>query len=835
MFWYYGRDLPEILRREDYAPLQVTRVYASDGALIAQAWEPEGRRTVVPLEAVPQTVREAFMAAEDADFMRHSGIDYLGMMRALYDAVVHDAGVKGTSTITQQVVKNLILSPERSLERKLREILLARELEQNLSKEDILFLYLNTVYMGHGAHGVEEGAQVYFAKSVRELTLDEAAVLAGINQAPERWSPWKNMEGATKRRAFVLRQLWEKGFIGEAAYRQALDLPITLRSFEEQHPHLDIAPHFVEHVRKVVAEKLGRQWARQQGLEEPPAPAPGTRPSAAHQEWMEAVMREGTHRFNASGLRIHTTLSIPHQEAALRAARQGLHDYDERKKYYRPVRKLKGPKAIAAHREKVQKKAGPRLDPKEVYEAVVLAVKGDQVRLAVGTAHEGVLALEPEARALRSKKPDQVVAPGHVVRVRPAGKTPRGQRRFVFEEGPEVAVVTIDPRDREVLALVGGYSFEHNQFDHVTQARRQPGSSFKPVVYAAALASKTATPSTLYYDSPAVFEMPHGKTYSPKNSDNTFRGPVRLREGLGASRNVVAVRVLKDVGVEDTIDFAHRIGVTSPLEPIFPLAMGASELTPLELTNVYATFASGGELADPRVLERIEWPDSRVERFSTQATEALAPEVAFLITDLMRSVIDGYTDSSGRRRGGTASRLRKLGRPVAGKTGTTNEVRDAWFVGFTPQLVTGVWVGFDDQRRRLGRGEGGGRTAAPIWLEAMKAMLRGEPKLDFRAPDTGVTTARIDPATGKLTRDGGIEERFLAGTAPTEYAEPLDLSTGGDGTDLVLEQFDLPPLDTPAPAVDPLPPAPAPPAPAPQGEPPPRQLPPVEELLEDVD
>ena len=797
LFWYHGRELPEILRREDYAPLQMTRVYASDGALIAQTWEAEGKRTVVPLEAVPQHVRDAFMAAEDADFMRHSGIDYLGMLRAFYDAVVHDAGIKGTSTITQQVVKNLILSPERSLERKLREILLSRELEQNLTKEDILFLYLNTIYMGHGAHGVEEGAQTYFAKSVRELTLGEAAVLAGLNQAPERWSPRKNMEGALKRRAFVLRQLWEKGFIGEATYRKTLDDPIELRSYEEQHPHLGIAPHFVEHVRKRVVEQLGRRWALDNGLEEPPAPAAGKRPSAARQEWMEAVLREGNHLFNSSGLRIYTTLSIPHQKVALEAAREGLHEYDERKKMYRPRRKLESPKAIAAHREKVQEKAGARLDPKRSYDAVVLSVEGQRVRVAVGTAHEGVLSLEPEERVLRGKKPQEVFQPGHVVRVRPAGKTSKGSRRFVFEDGPEVAVVTIDPEDREVLALVGGYSFEHNQFDHATQARRQPGSAFKPVVYAAALADRVATPATIYYDSPAVFPLPGGKNYSPKNADNAYRGPVRMREGLGASRNVVAVRVIKDVGLQRAVDFAHRIGVTSPLEPIYPLAMGASVVTPLEMTNVYATFASGGELADPRVLERIEWPDGRVERFTTKAFEAMAPEVAFLITDMMRSVIEGYTDVDGQRRGGTAGRIRKLGRPVAGKTGTTNEVRDAWFVGFTPQLVTGVWVGFDDQRRSLGRRESGGQTAAPLWLDAMKGMLEGKPKLDFQPPNTGITTAQIDPATGKLARDGGIEEYFLVGTAPTEYADPVDV--GIDGTDLVLDQFDIPALDSPAP------------------------------------
>jgi penicillin-binding protein 1A len=758
IFWFYGRDLPEVLEREDYQPKQMSRVYAADGELLAEFAVTGGRRTVVPLEKIPDHVQHAFMAAEDADFMTHEGIDYLGMVRAFYNAAVHDTGLKGTSTITQQVVKNLILTPERTLERKIKEILLARELEQNLSKQDILYMYLNTIYLGSGTNGIEEAAQSFFAKPASDLTLAEAATLAGMTQAPERWNPRRHPdEVREKRRSYVLRQLWEKGFIDEAAYRKADASALELGDYRASHPHLGAAPYFVEHVRRKLVEHYGRE------------------------------------KVYTGGLRVYTSLDVDDQKTAVRAARQGLRDYDRRHKLYRPRRRLEGDESIAEHRARIEEKKelADGLRDDAIYEAVVLDVDASKpgVTVAVGESFRGELVLEPRSRILGlgddARPVDKVFERGHVVRVQPAGGDEESPR-FRFERGPEVALVTIDPESREVRALVGGYDFEINEYNHATQARRQPGSTFKPIVYAAALEQKIITPATIYYDSPKVFTMPGGKTYSPKNSDGSYRGPIRIREGLAASRNVVAVRVLDDLGIDAAIEFARKIGIESELVRNITLVMGSSSLAPLELVNAYTTFAAGGTYAEPSFLRRVETTGGETEYFEKRPREVLAPDVAYLIVDLMRSVIEGYVDVRGRKRGGTAWKLRKIGRPAAGKTGTTNDYKDAWFVGFTPDLVTGVWVGYDDNRS-LGSREYGGKVAGPIWLEAMQGMHEGTEPRDFPKPETGITTERIDPETGKLVREGGIVESFLVGTAPTQYAPSSD---GADSADFMLDQFE---------------------------------------------
>jgi penicillin-binding protein 1A len=742
IFYYYGRDLPELLDRDDFNPPQMTRILSAEGEVIGEYFTPGAKRTVVPLEDIPPHVRHAFMAAEDADFMTHEGIDWLGMVRAFYYAVRYDAGIKGTSTITQQVIKNLVLTPERSIERKIKEIILARQIEQNLTKEDILYLYLNQIYLGHGVNGVEEAARHYFGKSASELTLPEAATLAGLTQSPERHTPFRHPDRAKKRREFVLKQLWEKGFVEEAAYRKAVEVTPELADPDKAEPYLWIAPYFTEHVRKRLIDRYGEE------------------------------------KVVGGGLRVRTTLRVKDQVAAQEAVRKGIAAYDDRKKYYRPKRKL-AEDDISDFIEKQTAGVAKRgIKRNALYDAVVTSVDAgsETVNLKIGK-HDAVLLLQPKARIFGGKKEcteedlSETLVRGHVLRVQVLETDGKGGAiKAQFAPGPEVALVSIDPKTRHVVALVGGYDFDFNEYDHATQAHRQTGSTFKPFVYGAALEKKIITPASIFIDSPAVFPLHGGKTWSPKNSDGQWRGPVRIREGLGASRNVIAVRVLKELGLDPAKEFARRMGIKSELTDNYTMVMGSSELTPLEITNAYATFASGGLAGEPAMITRVESVRGEREDFRPETERVLDPAVAHLISDLMTSVVHGYTDSKGRRRGGTAHSLAKLGHRVAGKTGTTNEARDAWFIGFTPGLVTGVWVGFDEPKS-LGRKEYGGRVAGPIWLTYMKKALEGQKPREFEVPEEGITTAVIDPATGKLARgDEGIEEKFLTGTAPTEYA-----------------------------------------------------------------
>ncbi len=752
IFYYFGRDLPQMMKRDDFDPPQMSRIYSADGEVIGEFFTPGAKRTVVPEDKIPVHLKHAFMAAEDADFMIHEGIDYLGMVRAFYYAVRYDAGVKGTSTITQQVVKNLILTPERSIARKVREIILAREIEKNLSKEDILYLYLNTIYLGHGVNGVEEASWNYFGKPVSEVTLAEAALLAGLTQSPERLTPFRHEERAKKRRSYVLKQLWQKGFITEAEYREAEETKISVVPYSETFPHLDAAPHFVEHVRKNLVEKYGEE------------------------------------KLLGGGLRVHTTLIIENQKDANRAVHEGLRTYDERQTLYRPKRKLKEDK-IADFRKKIQKSVKKRgIKNGRMYDAVVTKVDGMKVTVGVGDT-DAKLQIIPKARIMGEECGDkgleEILQRGHVIRSQiQDANNPEGV--YVrFAPGPEAALVSINPANRHVVAMVGGFDFESNKYDHSTQAKRQTGSTFKPFVYGAALESKTITPASIYLDSPAVFKLTGGKSWSPKNSDGKWRGPIRIREALGASRNVVAVRILKDLGLDKAQDFANRLGIKTQMVDNFTMVMGSTELSAMEITNAYATLASGGMYAEPVFVTRIESLRGEAEEFKIRPERVISEEVAFLTTSLMTSVIAGYTDASGTRRGGTASSLAALGRPAAGKTGTTNEARDAWFIGFVPQLVTGVWVGHSDNKS-LGRKEYGGKVAGPIWLNYMSNALEGTDPQEFAPPATGIVTANIDPKTGKLAREGGIEEYFLSGSAPTEYAPTTD---GTSSSDFLIGQF----------------------------------------------
>jgi penicillin-binding protein 1A len=776
------RDLPDIEGLDDYRPPLASTVHARDGRPIGEFFDE--RRRLVRLEEIPRHVILAFVAGEDDAFFEHSGVDVRSILRAAYVNFTAGEIEQGASTITQQLVKSMLLTPERSYDRKLKEMLLARRIEQHLDKDEILTLYLNQIYFGSGAWGIGEAARTYFGKPVGELTVGEGALLAGLPKAPSRFSPNVNPARAEERRRYVLGRMLELGHVDEATWRDAVEHPPAITG-PPGRADAATAAWFTEEVRRVLYDRLGS----------------------------DTVLR--------GGLRIETTLDLPLQAAAQQALRKGLEELDHRQGWKGPLRRVRD---VAGEAERLGRENGiapgapPALAPEQSVLGVVEHVDDGagraRVALAPGVVGEVALADVTWARrrnfeqvSVPRTRISQVFTAGDVARFRgrppdpppaqteeeaapakPAAPAPGGgPLRLVIDQPPEVegALFALDVDGEEVIALVGGYDQARSEFDRAVQARRQPGSSFKPFIYAAAL-QRGYTAVTTVYDTQVVYTDPTtGEAWKPANYDHRFRGPLPMREALARSLNNAAVRILLDVGISPVIDLVQRCGIRSPIAPYPSLALGTSPVTLLELTSAYAVFAAGGQRIEPifvrRVLDRdgavvlenvrLASPDAS-EAFPGRRADAppepvtseghvIDPPLAFLVTDLLRAPIE--------HPGGTSVRARALGRPAAGKTGTTNDQGDAWFVGYTPDVATGVWVGFDE-RQVLGVKETGGRSALPIWVEFMKAAHEGRPVRDFPVPE-GVSYARIDPATGKLAgEEGGSFQPFLSGQEPTETA-----------------------------------------------------------------
>jgi len=779
------RDLPDFERLDQYRPPLASEVYARDGTPIGEFFEE--RRRLVRLEEIPRHVILAFVSGEDDAFFQHSGVDVRSIARAAWVNFTAGEIEQGASTITQQLVKSMLLTPERSYDRKLKEMLLARRIEQRFDKDEILALYLNQIYFGSGAWGIGEAARTYFGKTVGELTVGEGALLAGLPKAPSRYSPNVNPERAEERRRYVLGRMRQLGHIDEATFREALANPPVITG-PPGREDAATAAWFTEEVRRALFARLGG----------------------------DTVLR--------GGLRIETTLDLPLQRAAERALRRGLEELDRRQGWTGPVRRATN---LAAETERLAREnglAGPEpaaIGPERPLLGVVTHVddRGGQARVALAPGVVGQVELADVAWARRRDftrvstprtRISQVFAVGDVARFRPRPPDPPAEGegdarpvapaageplRLVLDQTPEVegALLALDLAGEEVIALVGGYDFGRSQFDRAVQARRQPGSAFKPFIYAAAL-QRGYTAVTTVHDTQVVYTDPVTRqVWMPANYDHKFRGPVPLREALARSLNNAAVRILLDVGIPPVIDLVRRCGIRSPIAPYPSLALGTSPVTLLELTSAYAVFASGGQRIEPIFIRRVLDRDGNVllenvplvspspgeatgdPRTPPVAAPAVAsaaaptardeqvldPAHAFLVADLLRAPIE--------HPGGTSTKARVLGRPAAGKTGTTNDQGDAWFVGFTPDVAAGVWVGFDE-RQVLGVKETGGRAALPIWIEFMQAAHEGRPVRDFPVPE-GVSYARIDPATGKLAGDeGGSFQAFLAGSEPTETA-----------------------------------------------------------------
>ncbi len=732
LFFIYSFGLPTVESLKDYKPSPGTVILADDGRVLGQVRIEKG--IYVPLQRIPKHMVKAVLATEDPRFFQHKGIDYRGIMRAALKDIISVRLKQGGSTITQQLTKVVFLSPERKFTRKIKEIILARRLEKELSNEEILELYLNKIYFGHGAYGVQMAAKTYFGKNIWEVNQAEAALLAGLPKSPMVYSPYSDIDLTKMRQWQVLRRMVEEGYLSEAMATQVYNQPLNL---ENLRPQEELAPHLIDYIRKYVEKKYG------------------------------------TDKLYQGGLKVYTTINMDLQRQAVNALREGLRALDKRQGFRGKVgfKQLKSTPIQWGTLHVMVK-------PGEGFNASVLAV-GDNYITVRGRGLMGFIMYDDMAWALiktkkkkesadEFKKPQELVQPGDIVKVRLKDYDRKKQiASFILDQTPlvEGAVVSIEPYTGYVKALVGGYDFVEGGFNHATDAKRQPGSSFKPFVYGAAL-ENGFTPASILMDLPVIYEKTEfeKKGWKPTNYDERFLGPMRLRTALALSRNAVTVGLLEKIGLEKAIDFARKAGITSQINYDYTTALGSSVVTPLELTSAYATFASEGIRTEPIIIKSIvDGSGAMLESYEPQPSEAVDRTTAYLVTSLLKSVVEE----------GTGRGARVLGKPVAGKTGTTNNYVDAWFMGYTPSIVTGVWVGYDNPKASLGDKETGARAALPIWISVMAKALQDKPAQDFIAPDD-IVSLKIDPETGLLARDGqtdAITDVFRRGTEPTQYTD----------------------------------------------------------------
>jgi len=731
--FYLLAKLPRVDRLADYKPPIVSQVFGDDGSLVGEFYLE--RRIVVPVNKMPRKLIQAFVAAEDASFYQHKGIDYLGIVRAAFKNLISMRKKEGASTITQQVTKSMLLTSEKKFSRKIKEAILAKRMEEKLSKDEILYLYLNQIYLGAGAYGVQVAAESYFGKNVDQLNLAEIAMLAGLPKAPNTYSPIKHLDKARERQAYVLERMVKEGYITEAEADHARKSPIEIKSMKKVNSVQ--SAYFLEHLRIQLEEKYG-----------------------------EDQLYKG-------GLKIYTTMNAEMQRAAFESVRSGLKAVDKRQGFRGPAKFLKDSEVEPFCTKVEEGIDSAALKAGDTYQGVVVGFnpeKGEAI-VRVGD-RKGILNRKNMAWAGKIGminsygKPDKGVKAltlGSVIEV--SVVTPDVNREgalFALDQTPDVqaALVAMDPRTGGVKAMIGGYDFRKSQFNRAMQAKRNAGSAFKPIIYAAAL-EKGLTTATVINDAEVEYPDGAGGTWKPKNYDGTYRGPVTMREALTYSINMVSIKIMDQIGVPYTVEFAKKLGFTSKIEPNLALALGAASISPFELTNAYAVFANKGMLQPAYFLTKVTDNDGNLlqETVPPAPVPAVSPEASYVITNLMQSVVMS----------GTGHRA-SINRPVAGKTGTTNEGKDAWFVGYIPQLVTGVWVGYD-QERSLGSGGTGGQAAAPIWGEFMQKGTSSLPVEDFAAPEN-VTFVLVNPRTGKLAREGtpgATMECFIKGTEPGGY------------------------------------------------------------------
>src|SRR6202163_2930753 len=766
LIWHFSKDLPDYSQLQDYEPPVMTRVHASDGALLGEY--SKERRLYLPIQAVPKLVINAFLAAEDKNFYEHGGIDYSGMARAalLYaQNFGSNRRPQGASTITQQVAKNFLLTNEVSFTRKIKEALLAMRIERAYSKDKILELYLNEIYLGLGAYGIAAASLVYFDKSVNELTVAEASYLAALPKAPAALHPVRNRDRAIERRNYVVDRLVENGWVKQADADKARKDPLTVTN-RTNAAHIFAGEYFAEEVRRDIFERYG-----------------------------EKKLYEG-------GLSVRATLDPKIQVMARKTMAAGIVTYDEAQGWRGALSKLdiSGDWGVKL----ADVKSLSDISPWRM--AVVLETSDQSARIGFQPGRElggavakdrqtGIITLDgvrwakAAAGPARGKTPtnvSQVLAPGDVIYADPLiakdGTPVDGQ--YQLRQLPEVsgAMVAMDPWTGRVLAWVAGFSFDQSQFNRATQAYRQPGSSFKPIVYSSAL-DNGYTPSTVVVDAP--IEIDQGESagvWGPENlSSGKYQGPTTLRNALRLSLNTVTVRLAQDIGMPLIGEYARRFGVYDELPNFLSYALGAGETTVMRMVTAYSMFANGGRRVKSTLIDRIQdryghtifkhdarecrgceapdgWKNQPEPQLVDHREQVLDVMTAYQITSMMEGVVQG----------GTATVMREVGKPIAGKTGTTSDAKDLWFVGFSSDLVVGLYLGYD-KPRSLGRSAQGGHTAGPIARDFMKFALADKPAIPFKIP-AGIKMVRVDPKTGLRAGPGdkAIREAFKPGTAPSD-------------------------------------------------------------------
>jgi len=746
IYYTFTDELPDVRVLKSFEPSTVTLMYSDQDKLIAELYLE--KRIVVPLNKIPTQLKQAALAVEDANFYRHMGIDLKAVFRAFLTNMKAGRVVEGGSTITQQLSKTLFLTRERSLARKIKEAILSIRMELIFTKDEILEMYLNQIYYGHGSYGVEAAARTYFGKSVQNLSLDEVGIIAGLPKSPNNYSPYRNPKRARSRRNHVIRRMAQEGFIKSNEAKQAMKKPFTLGEVTNM---LNRAPYFVEYIRKQLMTMYGRN------------------------------------KVYKSGLKVYTTLSIEKQILAQEATKKNLLIADKRYGYRGPLGTMdislpeivlqESLSEINNFTEGIHPKTGTNI------KGLVKSVNKEYLTVLTGQG-EGIIELkdmdwarEPnikvDGRWARIHRVDKNFYPGDKILVKVLGIYESGSLwSLSLEQEPEVesALISLEPHTGHIKALIGGYDFSKSQFNRAIQAVRQPGSVFKPIVYATAI-SKGFSPASIIIDSPIIFkEKDHDfDKWKPVNFEKKFYGPTPLRKALAKSRNIITVKLLQKIGTRSVIQMAKNLGINSHLENNLSIGLGSSGVTLKELVSAYSAFANRGIRVEPQGIRYVENRNGKIlYKNSQKITQPITSGTAQIITSLLQSVVQE----------GTAKKVRSLNRPTAGKTGTTNNYIDAWFMGFTPKLITGVWVGKDNVEP-LGRNETGSRTAIPIWLDYMKGALINTPIQNFPvSPET--VYAKINPQTGSLAKHDdskGFFELFLKDKIPNSQDHHKEVIT----------------------------------------------------------
>ena len=783
LYWWASKDLPSFTRINDYQPPLVTTVYARDGQVLGHFYRE--KRFLVPHEEMPELIKRAFLAAEDDSFYEHGGVDPKAIFRAFIKNMRAGSIRQGGSTITQQIIKRLLLTSEKSYERKLKEAILAFRLERYLTKDEILTIYLNEIYLGGGAYGVEAAARTYFGKHVNELSIAEAAILAGLPQAPSKYNPLRAPGSAKARQRYVLGRMLELGWISQSDYDVALHEPLIYKSMED--PSWKRGSWYLEEVRRKLISYLSEDNMRKLGIELP---------------------RYGEDAVYEAGLKVYTAVDLDYQDAAEQALRSGLEASSKRRGWQGPIQTIE-PEMMNDFLQQ-QEIVRPLLVDNKWLQVLVTSVdkQGAQVRFGDMQGYIPVKSMH------WCRTPNPKVATDHVPAIKDARKVvhvgdvvwasvavPKGLKEswepsllterdvipLKLQQHPKVqgAVVSMDPRTGDILALAGGYSFAESQFNRATQAKRQPGSSFKPIVYSTAM-DNGYTPASIVLDAPIVYtDKATSKVWRPENFEGIFYGPTLLRTALVKSRNLCTIRIAKALGIPKVVERAKAMGLEGPFPYDLSVSLGSVAVSPVNLTEAYTTFSNNGERVKGRMIRSVKdaWGDDIIS-IETQRTQAMDPETSYIMSSLLKEVVQD----------GTGWRLKVLKRPIGGKTGTTNDEKDAWFVGVTPYLVTTAYVGFD-QLTPMGKWETGSRAASPVVRDYLLKVVDNYPKEDFEMP-AGVIQVQIDASSGKVASGYSEKSYFLPfkqGTQPVimqgqsltrEQQDPVE-----SGEDLLKQMF----------------------------------------------